>query len=199
MKNIAPSPLLNAVQQFNSDLINQIKSATFDNALLLPAYLKFFNEEKNEDGNYIVDSTAFAVKAATVVIDGIELLAAYGQEISFALIFSSTDSLNSIHLDELYFSDLSICRGWRILAKPVKHHSLAYNLPISNALQLNNQDWIQTTELHCNPSLDKQLEDLTAQIGFMSKEDVSALLEAQKQHIFESSASDLESIINDLD
>lgn len=198
MNTIAPITQSNAVQQFHSDLVHQIKNATFENALLLPAYLRFFNEEKSEDGHYVVDSTAFAVKAAPVIVDGIELLAVYGQEISFALIFSDLDSLNSIHLDELYFSDLSICRGWRILAKPVVHHSFAYDLPISNALKIHDQAWIQTTGLHCNPSLDKQLEDLTTQIGFMSKEDVSALLEAQKQHIFKSSASDLEPIINEL-
>lgn len=197
MNNIDTSPLTNSVQQFYSDLVHQISNASFTNALLLPKQQDILDPELVGDDSYLFDTTAYVGKLATVVIEDLELIAAYVQVVRLTASCSS-EALGSMVLDSQCFDDLSDSRKWIILSKSMFHQSIANMVHPCDLYELDNQQWFEV-ELQHQPSLDDQLSDLVTQIGFLDEDDISGLLEAKEQVIYAKCKPEMQAIIPSLE
>lgn len=199
MNNIAPTPQSKAVQQFSSDLVNQINNASFVNAILLPKQQDLMDPEKVEDNSYLFDTTAYAGKVATLIVNGVELIAAYVQVVRLTT-SCSQDTLNSMVLDDQCFNDLADNKEWIVLANTLQPqpHSNAYSLNHSNVYELNNQSWVEA-ELLIHPPLNELLDDLTAYITFVDETDITELLEHMQHTIFEKCKHELQDNIPTLE
>lgn len=197
MNTIAPITHSNPVQQFHSDLVNQISNASFTNALLLPKQQDILDPELVGDDSYLFDTTAYVGKLATVVIEDLELIAAYVQVVRLTTSCSS-DALGSMVLDSQCFDDLSDDRKWIVLSKSMFHHSIANMVYPDNLYELDDQLWF-IVELQSQLSLDDQLSGLVAQIDFLDEDDIGGLLETKEQAIYAKCKPEMQSIIPTLE
>ena len=197
MNNIDTSPLANPVQQFHSDLVNQISNASFTNAFILPDQQDILDPEFSGDDSYLFDTTAYVGKLATVVIGDLELIAAYVQVVRLTANCSS-EALGSMVLDSQCFDDLSDSRKWIILTKSMFHQSIANMVHPCNLYELDNQHWFEV-ELQHQPPLYDQLSDLVTQIGFLDEDDIRGLLDAKEQVIYAKCKPEMQAIIPSLE